>query len=161
MVFGARLQEAMTFCTLCAVVMMTACVAMALPEFSGIEDTSFLQLVKKGEAPCQPTTTTGHCPKQVTTGWQCSMLLLNNGSVLSTGRNEYGQLGLGTNDTTSVSHWTLANVSNVIQVSARERYSPLFLHDDGTVSAVGVNECKQIGPNQDSITYNPFKLPGL
>jgi alpha-tubulin suppressor-like RCC1 family protein len=80
--------------------------------------------------------------KQVAAGHSISLLLADDGSVFSFGRNIYGQLGQGTmgdpvNVATPIDSSNLGS-RKVTQVAAGDRYG-LLLADDGSVFSFGDN----------------------
>ena len=79
-----------------------------------------------------------------------TFILKNDGTVFSTGYNNYGQLGLG--DTTNKNTFTKVNIDNVKSISCG--YSHTFiLKNDGTVFSTGYNSSGQLGTmNNDNLS---------
>ena len=85
-----------------------------------------------------------------------SLFLLNNGNVLSCGRNDVGQLG----DGTTVQKNTvvpISTLSNVISVSAGLNYS-LALLNNGIVKSWGQNTSGQLGNNSTTNSSLPVNV---
>lgn len=86
---------------------------------------------------------------QVSAGGRHSLLLADDGSVFSLGKNEFGATGLATDvgatyiatpiDTTNIGS------RRIVEVSAGHTQNSLLLADDGTVFACGLNENGNIG----------------
>ena len=90
---------------------------------------------------------------QVAAGSYHSLALRDDGVLFSTGLNDRGQLGTGS----QVSHTAWKRVlTDVKQISAGERHS-LALLSDGAVYATGYNEFGQLGTGNrtDSLQFNP------
>jgi alpha-tubulin suppressor-like RCC1 family protein len=85
--------------------------------------------------------------------------LLDNGTVMMWGRNNYGQLGIGTSVDRNVPT-LIPGLANVKQVEA-SNYHTVALLNDGTVMTWGRNNYGQLG---DGTTVNknvPTLVPGL
>jgi alpha-tubulin suppressor-like RCC1 family protein len=93
-------------------------------------------------------------------GYNHSIFLLPDGTVMASGYNAYGQLGLG-DYTNRYTPTAIPNLSGVKQVSAGQ-YHTLALMMDGTVRAWGCNNYGQLGIGS-STSYNniPTVIPGL
>jgi len=91
----------------------------------------------------------------IATGAFHSLFLLDNGDAFAAGRNHYGQLGLGTaagaDPKTAPAQVTA--LTGVKQVAAGYAHS-LFLMEDGTVMASGLNSAGQLGIGS---TINKFE----
>lgn len=97
--------------------------------------------------------------KQIASGNGHTLLLLNNGTVMAVGRNDYGQLG----DNTIVDKYTpvlVSNLSNVKQVGAGEIGSVALLND-GTVKTWGYNGDGTLGDGTTVDKHIPTSVPGL
>jgi alpha-tubulin suppressor-like RCC1 family protein len=86
---------------------------------------------------------------QVSAGFYHSLFIKSNGTVLSCGRNDNGQLGDNT-ITQRLSPVLITSLTNIIQVSAGYLHS-IFLKSDGTVLSCGLNNYRQLA-NGTSIT---------
>eukprot|EP00441_Pelagodinium_beii_P032700 CAMPEP_0197627804 /NCGR_PEP_ID=MMETSP1338-20131121/6316_1 /TAXON_ID=43686 ORGANISM="Pelagodinium beii, Strain RCC1491" /NCGR_SAMPLE_ID=MMETSP1338 /ASSEMBLY_ACC=CAM_ASM_000754 /LENGTH=430 /DNA_ID=CAMNT_0043198627 /DNA_START=132 /DNA_END=1425 /DNA_ORIENTATION=+ len=109
----------------------------------------------------------GDCPIHVSCGSAEDLepngntfILLQNGTVLATGANQYGQLGIGNDNFTE--YWMPVHISDVVQVYAGGMHT-LFVHSDGTVSGAGANEYCELamGNNEIDAYWVPVKIPGL
>jgi len=87
------------------------------------------------------TTNINNDVKQVVCGDRHTVILKNDGSVWSSGRNAYGSLGLG--DTSNRTTFTQA-VNNVKQISCH-CYTTVIQRNDGTLWACGYNDYGQFG----------------
>jgi alpha-tubulin suppressor-like RCC1 family protein len=79
---------------------------------------------------------------QVSAGFYHSLFIKSNGTVLSCGRNDNGQLGDNT-ITQRLSPVLITSLTNIIQVSAGYLHS-IFLKSDGTVLSCGLNNYRQL-----------------
>jgi alpha-tubulin suppressor-like RCC1 family protein len=79
---------------------------------------------------------------QVSGGFYHSLFVKSNGTVLSCGRNDSGQLGDNTN-IQKLSPVSVINLTDIIQVSAGYLHS-IFLKSDGTAYTCGYNNYKQL-----------------
>jgi alpha-tubulin suppressor-like RCC1 family protein len=84
-----------------------------------------------------------------------NLILKNDGTVLVTGRNTYGQLGIGTNADVNTFR-PATNMSNIIAIAGGRNHS-VALKNDGTVWATGFNNAGQlgIGTYVDVNTFRP------
>lgn len=80
-----------------------------------------------------------------------SVIVLDNGTVMTFGRNGNGQLGLGDTETRFVPTVVEGLKDLNIVSAACGRAHTLFLTDDGTVYACGANKMGQCGTNQPNI----------
>ena len=71
-----------------------------------------------------------------------TFILLNDGTVYSTGSNSYGQLGLG--NANNINTFTKVNIDNVKSISCGS-YHTFILKNDGTVYSTGSNINGQLG----------------
>jgi alpha-tubulin suppressor-like RCC1 family protein len=94
----------------------------------------------------------GIYPIDVCCGGSFSILHMNDGTILGTGNNDNGQLGIG--NTTNVQIWTsipLPDGKTPSQVSCGE-YFLLILMDDETIYGTGFNYSGQLGiGNNDNV----------
>lgn len=72
-----------------------------------------------------------------------NLILKKDGTVLVTGRNGYGQLGIGTNADVNTFR-SATNMSNIIAIAGGRNHS-VALKNDGTVWATGFNNAGQVG----------------
>jgi alpha-tubulin suppressor-like RCC1 family protein len=84
-----------------------------------------------------------------------SFFLKDDGSLWSTGRNDYGQLGNGT--TTNVSNPVQIVSSGVVAFSARYNFS-LFVKEDGSLWAMGINNQGQLGNGSTTAQSSPIEI---
>lgn len=94
-----------------------------------------------------------------------SLALLNDGTVLAWGNNEYGQLGDGTNIDSNVPVQVKGIggsgiLNNVVAIAAGGFHS-LVLLNDGTVLAWGNNESGQLGDGINTDSDVPVPVSGL
>lgn len=85
--------------------------------------------------------------------------LKSDGTVWAWGKNDYGQLGDGTN-TQSFVPKKVKNLSGVISIGVGY-YHSLVLKNDGTVWSWGNNEKGQLGNNEDMNSDTPVRIFGL
>jgi alpha-tubulin suppressor-like RCC1 family protein len=98
----------------------------------------------------QTATVTAQSVTQTTGGGYHSLFLEDNGSLWSMGRNNYGQLGCGTNASTGTNQPQQIVGSNVTSIAAGINHS-LFLKNDGSLWSMGANGNGQLG----DLTYIP------
>ncbi|MDR6999281.1 HYR domain-containing protein [Neobacillus niacini] len=94
-----------------------------------------------------------------------NLALLNDGTVLTWGNNEYGQLGDGTNTSSNVPVQVLGTggsgfLNNVVAIAAGGFHS-LALLNDGTVVGWGNNESGQLGDGNNTDSDFPVPVSGL
>ena len=126
----------------------------------GLNDTTYIDTFT------QVTTNINNDVKQISCGQYHTFILKNDGSVWSCGDNNWGQLGLGLNDTTDKTTFTqvTTNINNdVTQIACGGYYygdytsectSTFILKNDGSVWACGSNYYGQLGLSDT--TYNTF-----
>jgi len=78
-----------------------------------------------------------------------SIFLLEDGTVRTVGRNDYGQCGTSNTNTRQLSLYTIPNLNNVKQIACGGTHT-VFLLEDGTVRTVGYNEYGQCGTGKTS-----------
>jgi ribosomal protein L27 len=99
--------------------------------------------------------------KQVACGGYHIVFLLNDGTVRTVGRNDYGQCGTGNTNTPQLSLYTIPNLNNVKQIACGY-YHTVFLLEDGTVRTVGYNEYGQCGTgNTNTRQLSLYTIPNL
>ena len=102
-----------------------------------------------------------HNVKQVACGGHHSIFLLEDGTVRTVGRNDFGQCGTGNTNTPQLSLYTIPNLNNVKQVACGGHHT-VFLLEDGTVRTVGRNDFGQCGTGKDNIEQlSLYTIPEL
>ena len=105
----------------------------------------------------QVTTNIDNDVKQVACGRDHTFILKNNGSIWGCGKNTYGQLGLGVDDTNNRYTFTqvIYNVSNDVKQIVCGGYSTFILKNDGSLWSCGHNGYGQLGlgDNTDKTTF--------
>ncbi len=100
--------------------------------------------------------------KQISCGFGFTLLLDNDGKVYSSGRNNYGQLGLGHfNDTNTFEQ--VPSLNNIIQIDSGYAHS-LALDNNGNVYSFGRNNRSQLGLGYEVIDMSiaiPTKIFNL
>lgn len=97
---------------------------------------------------------------QVSAGNQFSAALGSNGNVWAWGRNQIGEIGNGTTNTTGclcVLNPTQSSISGVIKISVGDRHT-LALKSDGTVWGWGQNSHSQLGDNTNINKTSPVQV---
>jgi len=89
-----------------------------------------------------------------------SLSLCSNGSVRGWGKNQYGQLGDGTNNYTDDIPDSVIGLNNIIALYAGERHS-LTIKSDSTVWAWGGNQAGQLGDSTSTQRNTPVNVHGL
>jgi alpha-tubulin suppressor-like RCC1 family protein/subtilisin family serine protease/chitodextrinase len=91
-----------------------------------------------------------------------SVALCANGTVLTWGYNDYGQLGNGSYsyDYHRLLPARVEGIDNIVQISGGVGHC-LALKNDGTVWAWGLNECGQLGDGTFVNRYTPIQIIGL
>jgi alpha-tubulin suppressor-like RCC1 family protein len=97
--------------------------------------------------------------KDVSAGGLYSLALLNNGTVMAWGANEFGQLGNGST-TGSYIPALVSGLSGVSAISAGTNHS-LALLSNGTVVSWGANEFGQLGNGRTTGSDVPVAVSGL
>ena len=92
-------------------------------------------------------------------GYDFTVSLKGDGTVWAWGNNTYGQLGNGTN-TTSTTPVQVKGLTNVEEVSSGERHT-LAVKTDGTVWAWGNNEYGQLGNGTTKHSNIPVRVTSL
>ena len=90
-------------------------------------------------------------------GDQHSIILKEDGSVLGTGYNEYGQLGDGTTVNSVKFVWAFLSEVKTIAVAAGNDHS-LAVKQDGSVWATGCNENGQLGDGSTTSSETYLKV---
>ena len=112
------------------------------------------------------TTTNRNTPVQVSGlsgitaiagGFYHSLFLKNDGTVWATGDNYKGQLGDVTSDYYTISPIQIRGLSGITAIEAGD-YHSLFLKNDGTVWATGLNEYGQLGDGTTTNRNTPVQL---
>lgn len=89
-----------------------------------------------------------------------SMFLQSDGTVKSCGDNQDGALGLGDVGWSAKIIPTLVGIQNIKAVGAGFRQS-IFIKQDGTVWASGINNSGQLGSGGNESQWSPVLLPNL
>lgn len=97
--------------------------------------------------------------KQISCGISHSLLLLNDGTIVGLGKNEYGELGGGLNNQT-LSEYKIPNISDVKQIACGGAHS-LALLNDGTVLSTGQNRYGQLGLGDKNNRFVFEMVPNL
>lgn len=92
-------------------------------------------------------------------GGEHSLFLKSDGTVVGCGRNDYGQLGDGTNATTATPVQA-GNLTGIIAMDAGMNHS-LFLKADGSVWAAGENSTGKFGNGTNTNSTTPIQVTGL
>ena len=95
----------------------------------------------------------------VACGDSTTYILRNDGTVWSSGYNNYGQLGIG-NTTNFSSFKQVSGLNNIIEISAGS-YSGYALKSDGTVWGWGRNNYGQLGDATSSNRYAPVQMKNV
>ncbi len=100
----------------------------------------------------------------ISAGGSNSLFLKNDGTVWACGNNQYGQLGNGTTSGPNPNPVPaqLSSLSGIIAIAEGDYYHSLFLKNDGTVWACGLNDHGQLGNGTTSnANPTPFQVPSL
>lgn len=89
-----------------------------------------------------------------------SMFLKNDGTVWVCGGNQNGELGIGTTSTSQPTPVQVTSLSGIKAIAASSTHS-LFLKNDGTVWASGVNKYGGLGDNTNTSKSTPGMIAGL
>jgi alpha-tubulin suppressor-like RCC1 family protein len=97
---------------------------------------------------------------KVFAGYDCSIILKDDGTIWVAGENTYRQLGMGNTSSDVTTTTQVTDVSMIKSVSVF-RYQAIILMEDGTVKVCGYNSygCLGLGTN-NSYTYN-FTVPTM
>ena len=114
--------------------------------------------------PNEITTLNGSIINEISCGFVHSLFLKDNGSVYSCGYNNYGQLGLGSENgdkdiPVEITYFSDRGIT-ITKISAGEYYS-LFLRDNGRVYSCGDNEYGQLGLNDTVNKSDPSLITSL
>ena len=96
---------------------------------------------------------------QISIGETHLLILKDDGTVYSSGYNDYGQLGIGNNDNKD-QETLIPYFNNIIKVAAGYDHS-LILNDDGRVYSFGNNEYGQLGLGNYENKNIPMLIPGV
>lgn len=99
--------------------------------------------------------------KAVSAGHSHAILLMKDGTVMSFGNNNYGELGRSENVRTITPNpipTKIPGVSGVKDIATGTRHT-LLLMNDGTVKAFGYNYAGQLGVESNIGTYEPNSVP--
>lgn len=96
---------------------------------------------------------------KVSGGQNHTAIVLNNGSVLTVGRNDSGQLGVG--DTVSrLTPVSVPNITSALSISCG-RYHTAIVLTNGTVWTFGSNASGQLGVNDTTSRLTPVQVWGI
>ena len=84
---------------------------------------------------------------QITCGYIHTVVLKNDGSIWSCGKNEYGQLGLGDTDIISIFTQVTTNINSDVKQITCGSYHTFILKNDDSLWSCGDNEYGQLGLN--------------
>jgi alpha-tubulin suppressor-like RCC1 family protein len=94
-------------------------------------------------------------------GYNHSLALKSDGTVLAWGNNSSGQIGIGSNTpSTVISPMQVSNLTNVIAIAGADGHS-LALKNDGTVWAWGFNSQGQLGNGNNTESHVPVQVSNL
>jgi alpha-tubulin suppressor-like RCC1 family protein len=93
----------------------------------------------------QATTNINNDVKQIVCGEHHTVILKNDGSIWSCGRNDTGQLGLGSKTDSNKFTKVTANVSNDVKQIACGGLHTFIIKNDGSIWACGYNYHGQLG----------------
>ncbi|CAK8671852.1 unnamed protein product [Clavelina lepadiformis] len=98
----------------------------------------------------------------VACGQEHSLFLCSNGTVMSTGNNKYGQLGLGANHENISEAMPMVSLQGIpfLQIAAGYWHS-FALTASGTVFGWGRNDCGQLGLGHTTNSMDPALLKSL
>ncbi len=89
-----------------------------------------------------------------------TLALFKDGSVHSVGRNDVGELGLGTSGGFTTADAQIPNLTNIIALAAGDRFA-LALRADGTVFSWGNNDYGQLANGNTLDIPTPVQVAGL
>lgn len=92
--------------------------------------------------------------------YQHSLAVAPDGTAWSWGRNDYGQLGIGTAGNDQPLPLPVAGLTNIVAARSGLEHS-LFLRDDGTVWVSGRNEVGQLGNGSICNSSTPVQVVGI
>lgn len=95
--------------------------------------------------------------KKVSAGSYHSLYLTATGNVYASGKNLYGQLGIGSNTNNFYVPQLINNLDSIVDISAGTSHS-LFLRYDGTVYSCGRNDSYQLGDSTNIHKYTPVQI---
>ena len=96
---------------------------------------------------------------QISIGEDHLLILKDDGTVYSSGHNNYGELGIGNNDNKD-QETLIPNLTNIIKVAAGYDHS-LILNGDGQVYSFGNNQYGQLGLGNYEDKNIPTLIPGI
>jgi len=92
--------------------------------------------------------------KAVSSGFEHILILKTDGTLWTTGNNNYGQLGTGD----ALSHNSPVQILSGITKISAGLYHSMALKDDGTLYTWGLNGMGQLGINSTTDTFSPTAL---
>ena len=96
----------------------------------------------------------------ITTGSNCTFMVMNDGTVKAWGSNQFGQLGIGNTNDRYNAPQTIPDLTGVKQIVSGG-ISSFALMNDGSVKSWGSNEFGKLGIPGDTIISTPQTIPGL
>ena len=100
------------------------------------------------------------CCAMISCGDYHTLVVTSNGEIYSSGRNYYGQLGIGTTSNYESTPVNVDSTYNFVKVVAGGSFS-LALTDDGHVLAWGLNYTGQLGDGTTTDRNSPVLVNGL
>lgn len=99
--------------------------------------------------------------KQIASGYFSSFALMEDGTVMSFGRNRYGELGVSANSGTNNANPTPSKIPGLTGAKAVRGggLHTLVIMNDNTVKAFGYNKYGQLGFSANNGTEYPFQYP--
>jgi alpha-tubulin suppressor-like RCC1 family protein len=89
-----------------------------------------------------------------------TLALYKDGSVHSVGRNDVGELGMGTSGGSTIADAKIPSLNNIIALAAGDRFA-LALRADQTVWSWGNDDYGQLGNGNTMDAASPVPVPGL
>jgi len=89
-----------------------------------------------------------------------SLFLKSDSTVMASGKNNLGSLGIGNTDYLKTTPLPVLGLTGIVDVAAGDSHS-LFLKSDGTVWACGYNFNGQLGDGTTFIRSTPIQIPNL
>jgi alpha-tubulin suppressor-like RCC1 family protein len=96
----------------------------------------------------------------IAAGYYHSAYLKSDGTVMSSGRNVYGELGNGSTASWVLTPVAVVGLTGITAIAGGGRHQ-VFLKNDGTVWACGLNNYGQLGDGTTTNTSTPVQVSGL
>ncbi|KAL0585650.1 hypothetical protein ABG067_004573 [Albugo candida] len=126
---------------------------------SHTQNTKVPMLVKIPPAPRTPISDTVNKAVQVYCGYYHTVGILECGKVVTWGRNDYGQLGIGSKDHKSVAQYVPLPLTSRVKKASCGCYHTLILLVNGRVMVFGRNNKGQLGVASRSLPSADLPLP--